>query len=246
MLHLLIIGADPALRAELSHSLEKSGCQVTARGPTNGMAAPHFSTFDAILADPTAIDREPLLEAPADHRSGPPVIVFAGADDVRQAVRAMQRGAADYLPLPIKTEELLAGLNIALLPGAPGWRLDRELLSFALVGDEALAEVRKGLHDPAASDATVLIEGESGKAATAKMAEQGNGESEPFSLDAYFIAFVLQNQEQMTETELAAKLGISRKNLWERRRRMNIPRTKTQKRGPRRSAPDGRDEAGQR
>lgn len=46
------------------------------------------------------------------------------------------------------------------------------------------------------------------------------------SLDAYFVEFVQQHQGQMTETELARKLGISRKNLWERRQRFEIPRAK--------------------
>jgi DNA-binding NtrC family response regulator len=47
------------------------------------------------------------------------------------------------------------------------------------------------------------------------------------SLDAYFVEFVQQHQGQMTETELAHKLGISRKTLWERRQRFEIPRAKT-------------------
>ncbi len=44
------------------------------------------------------------------------------------------------------------------------------------------------------------------------------------SLDDYFRNFVLQNQERMTETELARRLGISRKTLWQRRQRLGIPR----------------------
>ena len=63
-------------------------------------------------------------------------------------------------------------------------------------------------------------------------APEGSG---PVSLEDYFIAFVTQHQDQLTETELAEKLGISRKSLWERRQRLNMPRTKTRKRGPRRS-----------
>lgn len=55
------------------------------------------------------------------------------------------------------------------------------------------------------------------------------------SLEDYFVRFVLDNQDQLTETELAEKLGISRKSLWERRQRLNIPRRKTRKRGPRRN-----------
>ncbi|MCZ6889364.1 MAG: sigma-54 dependent transcriptional regulator [Gammaproteobacteria bacterium] len=55
------------------------------------------------------------------------------------------------------------------------------------------------------------------------------------SLEDYFVRFVIDNQDQCTETELAQKLGISRKSLWERRQRLNVPRRKTRKRGPRRN-----------
>ncbi|MEL0028036.1 MAG: sigma-54 dependent transcriptional regulator [Perlucidibaca sp.] len=51
------------------------------------------------------------------------------------------------------------------------------------------------------------------------------------SLEDYFQHFVLEHQDQMSETELAQKLGISRKTLWERRQRLGIPR--------RRSSADG-------
>ncbi|GHC34817.1 sigma-54-dependent transcriptional regulator [Aidingimonas halophila] len=44
------------------------------------------------------------------------------------------------------------------------------------------------------------------------------------SLEDYFQHFVLEHQDQMSETELAQKLGISRKCLWERRQRLGIPR----------------------
>jgi DNA-binding NtrC family response regulator len=60
-------------------------------------------------------------------------------------------------------------------------------------------------------------------------AEQpGNTESEQgdLSLDDYFVHFVLENEARMTETDLARKLGISRKSLWERRQRLGIPRKK--------------------
>ncbi len=50
---------------------------------------------------------------------------------------------------------------------------------------------------------------------------------EDLSLEDYFQHFVLEHQKQMTETELAQKLGISRKCLWERRQRLGIPRKKS-------------------
>jgi DNA-binding NtrC family response regulator len=44
------------------------------------------------------------------------------------------------------------------------------------------------------------------------------------SLDDYFQRFVLENQNRMSETDLAKKLGVSRKCLWERRQKLGIPR----------------------
>ena len=49
---------------------------------------------------------------------------------------------------------------------------------------------------------------------------------EELSLEDYFQRFVLEHQDAMNETQLAKKLGISRKCLWERRQRFGIPRKK--------------------
>lgn len=51
--------------------------------------------------------------------------------------------------------------------------------------------------------------------------------AEDLSLEDYFQRFVLEHQDSMSETELAQKLGISRKCLWERRQRFDIPRKKS-------------------
>lgn len=50
--------------------------------------------------------------------------------------------------------------------------------------------------------------------------------NEDLSLEDYFQRFVLEHQDTMSETELARKLGVSRKCLWERRQRLGIPRNK--------------------
>ncbi|WP_437668894.1 sigma-54-dependent transcriptional regulator [Sorangium sp. So ce131] len=54
-------------------------------------------------------------------------------------------------------------------------------------------------------------------------------ESEPLSdsLEGYFRRFVLEHQHELTETEIARRLGISRKALWERRQRLGIPRPRS-------------------
>jgi two-component system, NtrC family, response regulator HydG len=64
----------------------------------------------------------------------------------------------------------------------------------------------------------------------AQSSGMGHEPSEPtedLSLEDYFQHFVLEHQDHMTETELARKLGISRKCLWERRQRLGIPRRKS-------------------
>jgi DNA-binding NtrC family response regulator len=50
------------------------------------------------------------------------------------------------------------------------------------------------------------------------------GPGEDPSLLAYFTRFVEENQPALSETELARRLGISRKTLWERRLKLGLPR----------------------
>ena len=56
-----------------------------------------------------------------------------------------------------------------------------------------------------------------------------NEPAEELSLEDYFQRFVLEHQGVMNETQLAKKLGISRKCLWERRQRFGIPRKSNKK-----------------
>ena len=63
---------------------------------------------------------------------------------------------------------------------------------------------------------------------TARIVQLINEPGEELSLEDYFQRFVLEHQDMMNETQLAKKLGISRKCLWERRQRFGIPRKKKQ------------------
>jgi len=77
-----------------------------------------------------------------------------------------------------------------------------------------------GLEDEEPFDSTPVVAG----------ASTNNASHEPtedLSLEDYFQHFVLEHQDHMTETELARKLGVSRKCLWERRQRLGIPRRKS-------------------
>lgn len=63
---------------------------------------------------------------------------------------------------------------------------------------------------------------------SASMANDESNQGD-LSLDDYFMHFVLENEDDMNETDLARKLGVSRKCLWERRQRLGIPRKKSPK-----------------
>jgi DNA-binding NtrC family response regulator len=93
----------------------------------------------------------------------------------------------------------------------------------------------------AATSSTTDISTSTGKPAASTSSEvsrsnlavvSDDSEEEDLSLEDYFQHFVLEHQDHMSETELARRLGISRKNLWERRQRLGIPRRKGRRSTP--------------
>lgn len=91
------------------------------------------------------------------------------------------------------------------------------------IGLEELGLDQTDWHIPetlaSSSTASITQLAPSGSAAT-------SNEGDDLSLEDYFQHFVMEHQDSMSETELAQKLGISRKCLWERRQRLGIPRPK--------------------
>lgn len=85
-------------------------------------------------------------------------------------------------------------------------------------------------HDELAIDLDLVRVDEEGADSDTSLARQVNERhkepAEDLSLEDYFQRFVLEHQDSMSETELARKLGVSRKCLWERRQRLGIPRNK--------------------
>lgn len=59
-----------------------------------------------------------------------------------------------------------------------------------------------------------------------KDSDRDEESSKALSMKEYFVQFVSEHEADLNETELARKLGISRKSLWERRQRFGIPRNR--------------------
>ena len=98
---------------------------------------------------------------------------------------------------------------------------DREIGHELLSIDLDLVEINRDMED--------IIEQAQRQKSTTKPTSiyKSQEPKEDLSLEDYFQRFVLEHQDTMSETELAHKLGVSRKCLWERRQRLGIPRKKT-------------------
>ncbi|MFP4154782.1 MAG: sigma-54-dependent transcriptional regulator [Halothiobacillaceae bacterium] len=122
--------------------------------------------------------------------------------------------------IPLLAEHLLgrAGARV----GRPGVRLSDAAMA-ALMRHDWPGNVREMQN--ALERGVILADGpeirvaDLGLPVTETTAEAGE------SLEEYFRRFVLANQDRMTETELARRLGISRKTLWERRQKTGLRRS---------------------
>ena len=130
-------------------------------------------------------------------RQGRPELSFAA--DAEQAIR--------HYPWPGNVRELENAIERAVIL-CEGNSISAELLGIDIELDD-LEDDFTGL--PAQSGG---------------LGHEPSEPTEDLSLEDYFQHFVLEHQDHMTETELARKLGISRKCLWERRQRLGIPRRK--------------------
>jgi two-component system, NtrC family, response regulator HydG len=91
----------------------------------------------------------------------------------------------------------------------------------AEIGDNLLSIDMDALEQDDDTSSSVIV-----SPRIASRSNPGSPGVEDLSLEDYFQRFVLEHQDHMSETELAKKLGVSRKCLWERRQRLGIPRTK--------------------
>jgi DNA-binding NtrC family response regulator len=170
---ILIAEDKDSLRAMLRHALERQGYEVVeASDQPSAVKLLHEAQPSLVLSDLRLPEGDGLgiLRASKDLDADVPVIVMTAYGGIEDAVRAMKDGAMDFLAKPvdpdhllllvhraleqrrIATENLLLKEELAVRRGAP-----------QIVGeDPALRKVFAALQRAAATDTTVLIEGESG------------------------------------------------------------------------------------
>lgn len=116
----LIVEDEEAVRRVLSRQLRANGYAPTAAGSgEEALSVAAQEKPDVILLDVTlpGIDGfETLRRLQEDSRTTAiPVVMLTGAGASEHIVRGYQFGAAYYIPKPYELDELLRGLELALL-----------------------------------------------------------------------------------------------------------------------------------
>jgi DNA-binding NtrC family response regulator len=169
----LIIDDETAIRESLETLLEFEGFAVeSAENGEEGLAKLADHPFDLVLLDFALPDRNGL-EILADIRardSQLAVIMITAYGTVDNAVRAMQKGATNFIQKPWDNEKLLADVRVAVArrraeeQNEQLKRALRQRASFEnIVGkSESMLRIFDLVSQVASSRSTVLIQGESG------------------------------------------------------------------------------------
>ncbi len=170
---LLLVDDEAPLRAILEKRLTRRGLEVdTAEGGASARERLRENHYDVALLDLAMpdIDGITLLREIRADWPGVECIMLTGQGTIETAIEAMKLGAYDYLEKPGKVEQM----ELIIRKAAEKSALARENLALRrtvetqhrqmnMVGEcEAIAQLRKLIADAAPTDATVLIEGESG------------------------------------------------------------------------------------
>jgi two-component system response regulator AtoC len=169
---ILVADDEENIRMLLSETLKDEGYEIIE--VTNGDEAVKEvkkSDFDCVLMDvrmPVLDGMEAFLKI-REIRNNLPVIFLTAYGSSDLAIKAMKKGAYDYLTKPFDLEELKVKVKKAielkeLTENAPKFEKDESrYISDEIVGNSPkMQEVFKQIGKVAESDATVLIRGESG------------------------------------------------------------------------------------
>jgi len=192
MKKILIAEDDREMRELLASLLSEAGWEVEA--VADGVAAiraieerpPRVALLDFTMPEKSG---QEVLEEARFLEPDLPVVILTGTAEIEDAVRAMKSGASDFLTKPPDHDHLLMVLERTIEKQSLEQEVrrlrSREESAFTIVGGEApsMKEFRENLERVAATDATVLLTGETGtgkELAARAIWNEGKRSSGPF------------------------------------------------------------------
>ncbi|MFB3779338.1 MAG: sigma-54-dependent transcriptional regulator [Bryobacteraceae bacterium] len=170
MLRLLVVEDDSAVRTTVTTFLELEGYQVDAVGSTHeAIQRLDQSGYPIVLTD-IYLDERTGLDVLAAARARTPecrVILMTARGTMETVMAATQGGAFDYIAKPFELDALLKTIKRAEESLSPGDLEEaddvEDLPESEMIGSSPqMVEIYKVLSRVAPTDATVLIEGETG------------------------------------------------------------------------------------
>ena len=170
---ILLVDDDPGVLATLTEVLSDAGYRThTATDGADAIAELEKQFFDVVVTDLNmpGLDGMGVLKHLQKHSQDTQCLVLTGFGSIRNSVEAIKMGAFDYITKPVKFDELLHSVSMAIKYK----RLEREntILKKQLkkkyrfenfVGDSTqIQRVFELIEKVADTDSTVLITGESG------------------------------------------------------------------------------------
>ena len=167
----LIIDADLEFRRALAHALEEAGC-VAAEAVTFSDALERLEGFayDGLIVDVRVPGGDGLdvLDAAIGRYPTMKCVVTANFGSIHHAVRALKRGAMDYLIKPMPASQMVSGLVAALterqeLPvAAEPVRRDESPFPGIVGRSPSMQQLFQTVNRVAGMQSVVLIQGETG------------------------------------------------------------------------------------
>jgi len=155
----MVVEDDADLCEALRDSLDLAGYTVrTAATAEQALADLESCRPGLVLSDVQmpGMDGHALLRSLKRRHPGLPVVLMTAYGQIERAVEAMRDGAADYLPKPFEPDRLLA---VVARHYQAGGETGGDVLVAEDAASRALLEIVRRV---AATDATVLLSGESG------------------------------------------------------------------------------------
>ena len=163
---ILIVDDDRVVRESLATTLIEAGYRTEmADGVRAARASVASVTFDAVLLDIRLRDGDGLALLAELRRTHAhlPIIMATAYGDSDRTIAAMKGGAFEYVTKPFDLPKLLEAIRRAVHSPARAHLPEPSPEGVALVGSSAtMLEVWKAIGRAAASDAPVLVTGESG------------------------------------------------------------------------------------